>query len=153
MKILFLTDTHHRGTTPQNRLDNFPDTQREKVQEVVELVREHQVDVVLHGGDFWDSPFPALNVCAEVLETYRAIPVPIYASAGNHDLYGHNLGTSTGPCWGLRPAGSDAPEPRNGFTWSKDGLAAAYEQPYRTISTGGIGPVCITKEDSMWPSI
>jgi len=93
MKILFLTDTHHRGTTPQNRLDNFPDTQREKVQEVVELVREHQVDVVLHGGDFWDSPFPALNVCAEVLETYRAIPVPIYAIAGNHDLYGHNLGT------------------------------------------------------------
>ncbi|HHW54145.1 MAG: metallophosphoesterase [bacterium] len=93
MRLLFLTDTHHRGTTPQNRLDNFPDTQREKVQEVVDLIREHQVDLVLHGGDFWDSPFPALNVCAEVLETYRAIPVPIYGIAGNHDLYGHNLGT------------------------------------------------------------
>jgi len=93
VRLLFLTDTHHRGTTPQNRLDNFAETQREKIREVVELVREHRVDLVLHGGDFWDSPFPALNVCAEILETYREIPVPIYAIAGNHDLYGHNLGT------------------------------------------------------------
>ncbi|NLJ33414.1 MAG: serine/threonine protein phosphatase [Firmicutes bacterium] len=93
MRLLFLTDTHHRGTSPQNRLDNFPATQREKLLEVVALIEKHKVDFVLHGGDFWDNPFPALNVCGEILEVYRTISVPIYAIAGNHDLYGHNLGT------------------------------------------------------------
>lgn len=93
MKLLFLTDTHHRGTTPQNRLDNFPATQRAKLQEVLGLVERHGVDFVLHGGDFWDTPFPALNVCGEVLEVYQNCKAPIYAIAGNHDLYGHNLQT------------------------------------------------------------
>lgn len=93
MKLLFLTDTHHRGTSPQNRLDNFPATQREKLQEVVALIEKHKVDFVLHGGDFWDNPFPALKICGDILEVYRTIRVPIYAIAGNHDLYGHNLNT------------------------------------------------------------
>ncbi|MGI6575678.1 MAG: metallophosphoesterase family protein [bacterium] len=93
MKFLFITDTHHRGTSPQNRLDNFPATQRAKLREIAEFVQTYAVDAVFHGGDFWDTPFPALNVCGEFLEAYQKIQVPIYAIAGNHDLYGHNLGT------------------------------------------------------------
>ncbi len=93
MRLLFLTDDHKRGTTPANRRDNFPQTLARKLREVLEIVREREVDLVLHGGDFFDVPAPALAVCAEFLALYQQFPVPVYVVPGNHDLYGHNLET------------------------------------------------------------
>lgn len=93
MRFLYLTDDHKRGTTPANRKDNFPATLASKLREVVGVVREREIDYVLHGGDFFDVPAPSLSVCAEFLSIYQQIPVPIYIVAGNHDLFGHNVET------------------------------------------------------------
>ncbi|HHY30177.1 MAG TPA: serine/threonine protein phosphatase, partial [Syntrophaceticus sp.] len=35
MRFLFFTDDHKRGTTPENRKDNFPATLARKLEEVV----------------------------------------------------------------------------------------------------------------------
>jgi exonuclease SbcD len=93
MRFLFFTDDHKRGTTPENRKDNFPATLARKLEEVVSIAREQEVDYVLHGGDFFDVPAPAISVCADFLEIYQQFPVPVFTIAGNHDLFGHNSET------------------------------------------------------------
>lgn len=90
MRLLYLTDTHIRGTTPQNRRDNFPEALKAKLREVVRLANELEVHAVLHGGDFFDLPNPTLQVCAEFLEILRGLEAPLYVVAGNHDLFGQN---------------------------------------------------------------
>ncbi len=90
MKLLYITDTHLRGTPPQHRLDDFPAVLRAKLAEVVALAHRHQVRAILHGGDLFDRPDVAPSVAREFLAQLRAIPCPIYGIAGNHDLFGHN---------------------------------------------------------------
>jgi len=93
MRLLFLTDDHKRGTTPTNRKDNFPATLAAKLREVAAIAREREVDYILHGGDFYDVPAPAISVCADFLEIYQQFPAPVYIIAGNHDLFGNNAET------------------------------------------------------------
>lgn len=91
MRLLYLTDTHIRGSNPQNRTDNLPQTLKDKLIEVLQMASQYQVDYILHGGDFFDTPSPSLAVTGEFLELFRECPVPLYAISGNHDLFGANL--------------------------------------------------------------
>lgn len=91
MRLLYFTDTHLRGNTPQNRLDSLPDTLKNKLQEVVELADTLGIDYVLHGGDFFDNPSPSLAAVGDFLEVFRQFRCPVYAVSGNHDLFGGNL--------------------------------------------------------------
>jgi exonuclease SbcD len=93
MRLLYFTDDHKRGTSPEKRKDNFPLTLRHKLDEVVNIAREQEVDYVLHGGDFFDVPSPALSICADFLEVYQRFDVPVFTIPGNHDLFGHNIET------------------------------------------------------------
>lgn len=93
MKLLYLTDTHMRGTTPRNRTDNLPVALAAKLTEVVDLARRHAVAAILHGGDLFDRPDVAPAVVREYLAILRDAPCPIYGIAGNHDLYGLNPDT------------------------------------------------------------
>lgn len=69
MRFLFFTDDHKRGTSPENRTDNFPATLVRKLKELVEIAQEYEVDYILHGGDFFDVPSPH--------NTHQ--PMPIFA--------------------------------------------------------------------------
>jgi exonuclease SbcD len=93
LRFLYFTDDHKRGTTPENRKDNFPAALARKLREVVEIASDYEVDYVLHGGDFFDVPAPAISVCADFLEIYQQFPVPVFTIPGNHDLFGHNSET------------------------------------------------------------
>ncbi|HYF91194.1 MAG TPA: metallophosphoesterase [Symbiobacteriaceae bacterium] len=93
MKILYVTDTHIRGTSPQSRLDDFPQALLAKLREVVELAAEHQVAAILHGGDLFDRPDVAPAVALDFLRVLMDAPCPIYGIAGNHDIFGFNPGT------------------------------------------------------------
>jgi DNA repair exonuclease SbcCD nuclease subunit len=93
MRLLFFTDDHKRGTTPANRKDDFPATLAAKLREVAAIAREREVDYILHGGDFYDVPAPAISVCGYFLEIYQQFPAPVYIIAGNHDLFGNNAET------------------------------------------------------------
>lgn len=90
MKILYLTDTHIRGTSPRSRLDDLPQALLAKLREVVELAREHRVAAILHGGDLFDRPDVAPAVALEFLRVLMEAPCPIYGIAGNHDVFGFN---------------------------------------------------------------
>ncbi len=93
MRLLYVTDTHIRGTSPRSRLDDMPKALKAKLQEVVELAYRHQVRAILHGGDLFDRPDVAPAVALDFLEVLRQAPCPIYGIAGNHDLFGHNPNT------------------------------------------------------------
>ncbi|MGM0471697.1 MAG: metallophosphoesterase family protein [Bacillota bacterium] len=90
MKLLVLTDTHIRGTTPQNRLDDFPLALQDKLLEVQEIAQREDVDLILHAGDMFDRPDTAPSVVSEFVQILRGFDCPIYVVAGNHDLYGQN---------------------------------------------------------------
>ncbi|NLH28005.1 MAG: serine/threonine protein phosphatase, partial [Syntrophomonadaceae bacterium] len=44
MRLLYFTDDHKRGTSPENRKDNFPQTLLTKLNEVVKIAKEQEVD-------------------------------------------------------------------------------------------------------------
>ncbi|MCK8817764.1 metallophosphoesterase [Natroniella sulfidigena] len=90
MKLLVMTDTHIRGTTPGRRMDNFKETLLKKLKEVKQIAIEEEVDFILHGGDLFDRPDTAPSVVNEFINVLCDYPVPIYLVAGNHDLFGHN---------------------------------------------------------------
>lgn len=90
MRILFLTDTHIRGTNPQNRKDNFTETLFQKLEEVLDIAKENNVDILLHGGDIFDRPDITPSLVRDLIILIDKYSLPIYAIAGNHDIYGQN---------------------------------------------------------------
>ncbi|WP_413381476.1 metallophosphoesterase family protein [Alkalihalobacillus sp. 1P02AB] len=101
MQFLYFTDTHIRGTSPKNRLDDFVETLKMKITEVIEIANERQVDFILHGGDVFDRPDLSPNVVGQFAKIFRAAQMPIYAISGNHDTYGHNPNTLSRTMLGL----------------------------------------------------
>lgn len=93
MKLLYLTDTHIRGTNPKNRLDDYCETLQEKLKEISNIVKEEKVDYVLHGGDLFDRPDVSVSIVSEFAQIFQSFGVPIYIISGNHDIFGHNPDT------------------------------------------------------------
>jgi DNA repair exonuclease SbcCD nuclease subunit len=104
VKVLVFTDTHIRGTTPQNRIDDFPDILKNKLLEVKDIIKEEDVDLILHAGDLFDRPDTAPAVVSEFIKILREFTAPIYTVAGNHDLYGHNPNTLSRTMLGILDA-------------------------------------------------
>ena len=101
MKLLFFTDTHIRGTTPKNRKDAFIDTIEEKFIEIIDLIEEHKIDFVLHGGDLFDRPDVSISIVSRFAKILDKIKIPFYLVSGNHDVYGHNPDTINRTMLGL----------------------------------------------------
>lgn len=88
--MLFFTDTHIRGTNPQNRKDNFVDTIFRKLEEVFDIAKENDVDILIHGGDIFDRPDIAPSLVRDFIVLIDRYSLPIYVVAGNHDMFGQN---------------------------------------------------------------
>lgn len=101
MKILFFTDTHIRGNTPKNRKDNLTDTLENKLNEIVNISKEHNVDYILHGGDLFDRPDISISIVNRFVPILNNFEAPIYIICGNHDVYGHNPATVNRTMLGL----------------------------------------------------
>ena len=101
MRLLFLTDTHIRGTTPKNRMDNLPETLENKFKEVGKIIEDYNIDFVLHGGDLFDRPDISVSIVGNFAPILNNIKVPIYIICGNHDIYGHNPNTINRTMLGL----------------------------------------------------
>ena len=93
MKLLYLTDTHIRGSNPKNRTDDFIKTLENKFIEIANLVKEKDIDFVIHGGDLFDRPDISISVVSRFAGILRLIEKPIFIVSGNHDIFGHNPDT------------------------------------------------------------
>lgn len=101
MRMLFFTDTHVRGTNPQNRKDNFVETVFLKIEEVFDIAKKNNVDILLHGGDIFDRPDIAPSLVRDFIILIDKYSLPIYAVAGNHDMFGQNPDTLNRTMLGL----------------------------------------------------
>lgn len=90
MKLLFTGDWHLRGNNPRNRIDDYPTAAVEKLQEVFRLAANNSADFIIMPGDVWDRPEVSIAVLLSFADVLKASPVPIYATVGNHDIYGYN---------------------------------------------------------------
>ncbi|MDR7856210.1 metallophosphoesterase [Tissierella sp.] len=93
LKLLFFTDTHIKGISPKNRKDSFIDTVEKKFTEISSIIKQNNVDFVLHGGDLFDRPDISISIVSRFASILNDINVPIYLISGNHDIYGHNPDT------------------------------------------------------------
>ena len=101
MKLLFFTDTHIRGTNPKNRKDVFIDTIENKLIEIRDMIDEHGVDFIIHGGDLFDRPDVSISIVSRFARILDKIKIPFYLISGNHDIYGHNPDTINRTMLGL----------------------------------------------------
>lgn len=93
MKLLYFTDTHIRGTSPKNRLDDYSETLKTKLREIGDIIKEENIDFVLHGGDLFDRPDVSVSIVSDFAKIFQSYKVPIYIVSGNHDIFGHNPDT------------------------------------------------------------
>lgn len=92
MKLCFLTDSHFKSASPKLRTDpDYLDTIMYKLEQIKTLVHERKVDVLLHGGDFFDTPFPDHKTLTYISSFFENLGVPTYVTVGNHDVVGRNL--------------------------------------------------------------
>lgn len=90
MKLLFTGDWHLRGNNPRNRIDDYPTAAVEKLREVFKIATANDADFILMPGDVWDRPEVSIAVLLSFAAVLKASPVPVYATIGNHDIYGYN---------------------------------------------------------------
>jgi len=90
-RFIFVTDTHLRIDNPATRIDNVWESQLAKLSEIVELVKEYDVDAILHGGDFFNVKNPPHKLVADVINWCKHLETPVFVVTGNHDITGYNL--------------------------------------------------------------
>lgn len=100
-KFAFVTDTHFRDDRPKSRTDDVIETQFAKLGDIIHLVQDHNIDVVLHGGDFFNTKKPSHQLVVHLLEWCKSLGIPIYGAIGNHDITGYNLDSVTGSGLGV----------------------------------------------------
>lgn len=93
MKILLMTDTHVSFKNPASRLDVFSNTILNKFNEIGNIIKQNNIDLVLHGGDFFHSPTISLKFAGTIANILRSWNIPIYVVPGNHDVVGYNTKT------------------------------------------------------------
>lgn len=101
IKLLYITDTHGKATSPKSRLDNFPEALINKLKWVGEYAKENNIDAVLHGGDWVDSPDVSEGYIRQMATVFKDYPCPIYGIVGNHDIYGYNPDTFIRTAFGV----------------------------------------------------
>lgn len=90
-KFLFITDSHIREDSPRWRTDDVYKTQFAKLGEIAQLVREHDIDAIYHGGDFFNTKNPSHKLVGDIIDWCKYVGVPIHVVIGNHDISGYNL--------------------------------------------------------------
>lgn len=101
MKLLYFTDSHLRSSNPKNRLDNFYETLKQKISEIVDISISENVDYILHGGDLFDRPDTPISLVSDFFKIFNKFQCPIYIVSGNHDIFGHNTNTINRTMLGL----------------------------------------------------
>lgn len=88
MKVLFIADIHIKLT--QKKVPINWQTQRflTLFQEIQNATREHEIDQLVIGGDFFDSPKPTVDELVLGLSLLNSICVPTIIFTGNHECFG-----------------------------------------------------------------
>lgn len=118
LNLLYFGDKHYQFKKPSNRIDDFSETEKNKVTQVLNIAKENNVRAIIQPGDFLDKPrlpdsfveaildewgFSEMNNARERYEGGEITKeemaeailgyIPIIGTVGNHELYGGSLKT------------------------------------------------------------
>jgi len=106
MKILCIGDCHLRYDTPENRKDDYPNTQMRKFKWCIDLAIKNNVQLIIQAGDLTEH-FPYRKMPYKTLVTYmrifdewisaadRHVNIPVITVYGQHDANYHSDITNT----------------------------------------------------------
>lgn len=101
MKLLLTSDWHLRDSSPINRLDNFYDTQFNKLEQIVKIFKDEKCDYVIHAGDVFDSHRVSFKLLLDTISFFQKHNLIVYGIVGNHDCQAFNLGTLNNSALGI----------------------------------------------------
>lgn len=87
-RFIACSDLHIRPTAPENRVDNFYETQKRKMRWLFKTAKEASADIIC-GGDVFDSPTVPYSVTKEYVRMARNFNVRFLTVFGQHDLRYH----------------------------------------------------------------
>ncbi len=89
MKLLLTSDWHLRSTNPENRIDDFPVIQKNKIEQILQIATENKCNYILQAGDFMDTPRPSFSLIEEYVSLFRKYDIgnklKILHVYGQHD--------------------------------------------------------------------
>lgn len=88
MNYLVTGDWHITDKTPENRIDNYPETIIKKITWILEMADRYNA-VVLQPGDFFDSPKIPYALFSRIYDLLTEMPCNFICVAGQHDLRYH----------------------------------------------------------------
>lgn len=92
MRFIYFSDWHGRVTPPENRLDDYKETMRKKLSEVLDIGEKYNVDGYLEGGDFLDAPNTPLDYVSSIIKLWKSkTNKPLIGIVGNHEEYANNI--------------------------------------------------------------
>ena len=71
MKLLITGDLHLRASNPENRVDNFFETQLDKVEQILQLASKNRCQAILCSGDVFDNPRPSFDVLEYYIKLFK----------------------------------------------------------------------------------
>lgn len=103
VKFLYMTDPHLKGSSPSTRLDNFPLTMENKLNDFFAYGHEQEVDFFMCGGDFTDTPHTAQSYVRKIGKLIKngLKGKEMFFVWGNHDVVAWNPSTIKDTSFGL----------------------------------------------------
>jgi DNA repair exonuclease SbcCD nuclease subunit len=90
-KFILAADLHIRNDRPRCRIDeNWEETQRLMIQEIVSIANGHKCPLVIT-GDLFDSPNIPARFIVMLIEEFSKIINKVHFLAGNHELPYHSI--------------------------------------------------------------
>lgn len=93
MKILHITDSHGTVKGPESRKDIYYIAFLKKLYELGYVIKQNQVDMVIHTGDLFHTARISDKFAGQVSELIKSWNVPVYVVPGNHDIEGYTIDT------------------------------------------------------------
>ena len=76
MKIIFFTDVHLVSKTNINRIDNLPETQKLKLNELIDVCNRGDMNLVLSSGDIFNRHTPAITTMNTFTNFVECLNIP-----------------------------------------------------------------------------
>ena len=86
MKILAVGDIHIRSQKPKNRIDDYAETQFNKINWILQYYKDYTCDLLLIPGDLFDSPFTPYSTLQQYLKLFKIHNPNALSIFGQHDL-------------------------------------------------------------------
>jgi len=96
MKFICCADLHFTDKTPPNRVDNYFETQCQKLHFILHHTEINNA-ALLVAGDIFDSAKAPYKVTKRIMNIIQKYNVPIYITFGQHDLNYHKKGLENTP--------------------------------------------------------